>query len=71
MKVQFIIQTKDVFGHWRDTMAYPSIELARAAWPLWRKGSKREMRCIRREESLVDMFAAPQSTEQPKGESHA
>lgn len=61
--MKLIIQTKDVFGHWQDTMGYSTIEQVRAAWPYWRKDTKREMRCILRVESVVDVFAATQSTE--------
>lgn len=64
--MKFIIQTKDVFGYWQDTIGYSTIEQVRAAWPHWRKDTKREMRCIRRWQEVVDVFAATQSTEQPK-----
>lgn len=54
MDSRLILQIKDVFGHWEDRMTYATLEQVRAAWPYFRKDTKRDMRCIRRTEEVVE-----------------
>jgi hypothetical protein len=58
MSAKLILQIKNVFGGWEDTMTYSTVEQYEKALPYWRKDTIRDIRLIERTEKelLLDKW---------------